>query len=477
MTTSLSTAPADMTTDHRQVDRVLLLGLVADITHTLLDEAIWSAPASSAGATCLWLGDEVVELDGAFPVIHRDLDGSLYSGSAGIGWFLAHAASALNDPAISVTAAAGLRHALDWAQETSSLSLYAGSIGVGLACLVGGRVLDDTPLESSGVDLLVEASHRATSRPPLDEPESDLISGDAGVVLGLLSAAQAIDHSGAAPSEAAVQLRSAARKIGERLISDADRGPTGWTWRPMASTEPPLCGLGHGASGPALALAELFAVTGEDQFAHASREACRSERAWFAVATDGWPDLRELTRVDLTQGTRPTSPHLWCHGSLGIGVARLQIWGATGDPAALAEATAALHFARGSLSALGGATPGEYAANFSLCHGAAGLIDFLRLAADVLEDRSWLPGAAAGVGVGLKHLAATGSWRCGVEGGPQQPTSTPGLMLGLAGTGAAILRLAEVDRSGMASPLLMVEHRSRRIIGDQSTSSRAQGAL
>ncbi|GAB2766319.1 hypothetical protein GCM10027020_18700 [Nocardioides salsibiostraticola] len=453
-----------------RVDRRLLLDLVADIAHTLSDEALWDA----SGSRCLWLGDEVVEFDGAFPVVHHDVGGSLYSGSAGIGWFLAFAGSALADPEISATARAGLRHGLDWTRDNPSPSLHAGSTGVGLACLRSSQVLADDALESQAIDVILQASEHAAASSPGHGSESDLISGDAGIVVGLLGAIRHLEQSGRAPSAVLTTLHERVRQLGERLIDAADRTPTGWIWPSGdGSTEPPLCGLGHGASGPALALAELASCTGDEAFAEASRQACRSERAWFGGTPEGWPDLREYTRLDLTEGRRPTAPHLWCHGSLGVGVTRLQIWAATGDPAALAEATAALHFAQSSLSALGRATPGEYAANFSLCHGAAGLIDFFLLASEVLEDRSWLPAAAAAVGVGVRHLEATGSWRCGVEGSPQQPTATPGLMLGLAGTGAALLRLS-YGRTGegangsagtprMNSPLLMVEQRSRRV--------------
>lgn len=465
MTTSPTTAPVDERVDEPadqlRVDRDLLLGLVADIAGVLEADALW------CGSECLWLGDEVVELEGEFPVLHHALGGSLYSGSAGIGWFLAHAATALDDPALAATASAGLRHGLAWVRGADSISLHAGTAGVGLACLDAGRVLGDDELVSDAVAVLVDAARRATERTDVTTRQgagSDLISGDAGVVLALLGGAQTVDRSSMAAEGAAATLRAAAVTVGDRLVADADRGPTGWTWPPLDADEPPLCGLGHGASGPALALAELFAVTSEERFAEAAREACRSERAWFANGAGGWPDLREFSRLDLAEGITPTYPHLWCHGSVGIGVARLQIWGATGDVAALADASAALHHARAALAALGRAMPGEYAANFSLCHGAAGLIDLLRLADDVLGDRSWRSAAAAAVGVGLRHLVATDTWRCGVEAGPH-PTSTPGLMLGLAGTGAALLRLADVVP--MVSPLLLVEHRSRRIEPDR----------
>ncbi len=455
MTTSPTTTRAEERAGHLRVDRDLLLGLVADLARTLETDALWS------GSECLWLGDEVVELDGEFPVVHHDLGGSLYAGSAGIGWFLAHAAAALDHPSTAATAAAGLRHGLGWARRAPSSSLHAGAAGVGLACLHGARVLADVGLESEAVGLLIDVAERTTAPTDGHGAGSDLISGDAGVVLALLGGAQAVDRSPTASGDATGTLRAAAAAVGDRLVADAVRGPTGWTWPVPDADEPALCGLGHGASGPALALAELFALTGEERFAEGSREAARAERAWFSSTADGWPDLREFSRLDLAEGTRPTSPHLWCHGSVGIGVARLQTWGATGDPAALAEATAALHHARAALAALGRTAPGEYVANFSLCHGAAGLIDFLCLADDSLDDHSWRSAAAVAVGIGLSHLEATGTWRCGVEGSPQHPTSTPGLMLGLAGTGAALLRLAGV--TPMVSPLLLVEHRSRRI--------------
>jgi lantibiotic modifying enzyme len=199
-----------------------------------------------------------------------------------------------------------------------------------------------------------------------------------------------------------------------------------------------------------LACADLAQVTGDQRYVDAMLAHWRGERAWFG--SQGWPDLREFDRAALSSVV-PPYPAMWCHGAVGIGLARLVAWKATGQPALLADATAALHLAELATSRLLQSVPGDYAANFSLCHGAAGLIELFIVAAGTLSDPFWLSAAAAVVSTGQVHRELGHAWRCGVEPGAE----VPGLFLGLAGTGAALLRLAEAmdKRSTMPSPLVL----------------------
>ena len=297
MTTSPSTL-ASTAAPVVAVDDATVLRMVDDIAADLCATALWSDDLSHEDR-CLWLGDEVLAEEEAHPVVHQVCGPSLYTGTAGIGWFLAHAAAVSGDAEAARTARGALRHALasvgadGVALGREFPGLHAGDAGVGLAVLSGGMALDDPDLTAAGTRTLQSAAERALDW-PAEFCQAELISGDAGVVVALLRAA---DLVAGIDDSAAGRFHDLAERLGRRILAAAVRGETGWTW-PQSDDEPALCSQGHGGSGPALACAELAAVTGDAAFAEAAAQAARSERAWFAPQAEGWPDLREFTGRD-----------------------------------------------------------------------------------------------------------------------------------------------------------------------------------
>ena len=409
------------------------------IATTLCATALWHDDR------CLWLTDEAEPAGDGVRVVHTDCGVSLYSGTAGIGWFLAHLAARTDRADAAATARAALMHALDTARRhRAAPTLHTGSAGVGWACIDAGVALGEWELVTGGLDLLAGA----VEDPAVAELPAELIAGRAGLVLaGLAGARRAAEHGYAAE---AARVTAGSVAVGKGLLNVATRTPTGWTWSDEAA-DVALCGLGHGMSGPVLACGELAVTTGDGHFATAAREGARAERAWLNSGTDGgWPDLRESSRDAVEAGHLPTSPLMWCHGTLGVGLCRLRTWRATQDPGLLADATAALHLGAAGAAALP-------TADFSLCHGAAGLVELFVVAAAELDAPEWLTPAA--------DLAAAGhagrGWGTGLPGG----TEVPGLMLGLAGTGIALLRLADAlagRTGGPSSPLLLTSAPTRR---------------
>lgn len=385
---------------------------------------------------CTWTGDEPAA---SGPPVHRSLGGDLYGGSAGIAWFLACQAGPDGDPQLSATAAAAARHALD--RLPADDGLYSGRAGVALAAADIGRRLADTEL--------VEAARilsRQIGRPggPAIHGD-DLIAGRAGTLLALLALGRWFD---------APELTDRAVVLGRQLVQAASRSPQGWCWSSDQPGEPALCGVGHGAAGIAVALAELGAATGDAGFTRAALQALSYERSWFDRAAGNWPDLRELTRAALQQGSRPSFSPFWCHGAAGAGMARLAVHRLTGELSALAEAAAAVDTATATtLRSLGpgGGTTDTPGTNFSLCHGVASVTELHLSARAVTGDDAHLAHARriawAGLGRALEPADAPQSQAaleqavdglsCGIPQG-----CTPGLMLGEAGFGVALLRLA-----------------------------------
>ena len=128
----------------------------------------------------------------------------------------------------------------------------------------------------------------------------------------------------------------------------------------------------------------------------------------------------------------------WCHGAPGIGLARLGSLSVLHDTEIDAEIDTALQTT----------IKQGFGRNHSLCHGDMGNLDILLTATQLLAKPRYkeiLPRIASA----LLDNIETQSWISGVP----QGVETPGLMVGLAGIGYALLRLAAPER--MPSVLLL----------------------
>jgi lantibiotic modifying enzyme len=129
----------------------------------------------------------------------------------------------------------------------------------------------------------------------------------------------------------------------------------------------------------------------------------------------------------------------WCHGAPGIGLSRLRAWELTHDDAYRREAEAAL----GSTSrTLQYSSPGQE--NFCLCHGLAGNAELLIYASEVFDNAAYRRLAEQVARRGIEMYANAGlAWPCGVMGGGESPN----LLLGVAGIGHFLLRLHAPEKT------------------------------
>jgi len=383
----------------------------------LCRDAIW------ADGRCNWMGWSIEPHSGEWVGVWRSMGPTVYDGTAGIGLFLAQLAALTDDAVIRVTAEGALAQALG-ADESLAASgeygFYAGLAGIGWACWEAGAALDHDGLRSRGRAVL----RRAADLSPRDD-RLDIINGSAGLIAALLAATA---------RDGATRWRDAADMHADHLLRLATRGEAGWSWDTLGQPgQPHLLGFAHGAAGIAYALA---AVGGADRLA-AARQALCYERSYFQPEEGNWPDLRELVgrRPD---GRKPCTL-AWCHGAPGIGFARLAMMAALADDAQVrAEAETAIRTTAASLTGPGGHGIG----NCSLCHGDFGNADLLLLGAERL-GRPELRVAAEAVGARALDVFEGGRlpWSCGVPNAGE----TPNLMLGLAGIGWFLLRLAAPD--------------------------------
>lgn len=402
------------------------------IARRLCRDALWDGPR------CNWLGWAMEPMGGTWTHTYRAQGPDLYAGTAGIALFLARLHPWTRDPIARDTLLGALRQARQAVERIpaeSAHSFYSGPAGVGYACLEAGLALEDDSLVREGLRILTGVA----ALPP-DPRHLDVVAGSAGLIPVLLDAARRFGRR---------DLVESARAHGRLLVSTAVRSTAGWSWKTLEQVPRHLLGFGHGASGIAWALLELFEATGETAFRDAALEGLRYERAHSRP--DGtWPDLRH----DSGSAPPPRSMDAWCHGAPGIGLARLRALAVLGsEPALTAELGVALRATAASL------TSEEGLAGFSLCHGAGGNADLLLLAAEALGQPHlrWVAEAAGWRGVERYHRTGL-PWPCGVSGAGE----TPNLMLGLAGIGHFYLRLY----SKSVSSVLLIDTRGAAPAGE-----------
>ena len=256
-----------------------------------------------------WVGSVGVETDGGrlWCEGHMPYD-DLYCGTAGVLLGCAEAVDAGIDTRETATAARDRLVHLSGHPELAVLGggdgLFDGWSGVAVALRAWARVADDGEAGHAG-DVVREA---VASR-VIDEPMTDLarytdvISGDAGLLLALLPATS--DRS-----LAAVEV------LADRLVAVAepapDRSARGLQWRMTAGWPSLMPGFSHGTAGVAYALAQAGQALGRGDL--------------FDVAVRGAEALLEVGHrstpwaipAELPVGSKGDQTMFgWCHGAAG----------------------------------------------------------------------------------------------------------------------------------------------------------------
>jgi len=256
----------------------------------------------------------------------------------------------------------------------------------------------------------------------------DLIDGSAGCAAALLVLHRLRPGCGALDLAVLCGERLAA---GALSMSEATQGARGKAWPPPVAGFRPLAGYSHGAAGIAWSLLRLAAEAGEPRFRELALAAIEYERSLYDPVQKNWPDFRDDgSPVGVLHDLDPFMS-AWCHGAAGVGLARLGTLDLLDDAAVRGEIAVALEttLARG------------FGKNHSLCHGDLGNVELFLLAARRLGDPS-LEEKAYRIAGGILASHADGGWRFGMPRGAEPP----GLMIGLAGVGYGLLRLAAPEQ-------------------------------
>lgn len=350
----------------------------------------------------------------------------LYGGLSGLTFFLSYLGVLTGEQRYTILA----RIALDTTRgQIARCKEHPELVGIGVFNGIGsfiyllshlGTLWNDPALYQEAEEL-VQLLPSAIAQDQL----FDVIGGAAGCIAALLSL------YAVAPSQA---ILAAALQCGDHLIASAKPLARGIGWScELAPT--PLAGFAHGNAGIAFCLLQLFAVSGEERFRQTALEAIAYERSLFSSEKRNWPDLRP-SPVSLAEGERSAThkelPYMvaWCHGAPGIGLARLGSLSVLDDAEVHAEIDAALYttMRRG------------FGRNHSLCHGDMGNLDILLTATQLLANECYKEELQRMAPMLLDSIEKQSC----ISGVPQG-VETPGLMVGLAGIGYALLRLAEPE--------------------------------
>ncbi|XVQ07263.1 type 2 lanthipeptide synthetase LanM family protein [Spirillospora sp. CA-255316] len=348
-----------------------------------------------------------------------DIEGDLYTGSAGIAFFLAHLNEADPRPEFRQAAERALTHALDTG-DRSRIGAFAGLGGLIYLLTHLHHLWGDRALLDRAVDLADQAADLIER-----DRHLDVFHGVAGLIPVLLGLTDATGGHGLEQAHqcAAHLLRHA----------QADGDTLSWPNPEPHTVVANLTGLSHGAGGIGWTLIMLGCRDDRPDYVDAGRRAFAYEARHFDHDEQDWYDLRRIAGGRFRKGRHYANA--WCNGAAGIGMTRIHSWALLGK-----DDDDMLHEARQGLTATMRGFPRLM--NDTLCHGRSGNAELFLRFAELSDEPAFRMEA---------NVQAQAQWR-NLEDARPGPESGffPGLMLGLAGFGMHFLRLARPESTPSA---------------------------
>lgn len=389
----------------------------ASVAGSLCRDALW------AGDVCTWIGPQAAA-DGT--IEHRTLDGGLYNGAVGVALFLAEAAALTDDALFRATAVGAARFAVENRARATAppvAGVFSGDGGFALALMRIGDVLGHAEFSARGLDVARDITTR-----PLDRMGLDLMAGAAGALVVSFVVARRVRADGFA---------DACERFAAHLLASARVRDDAMSWDTMPGlTDDHATGFAHGASGIAYALLLAYDVTQRREHLDAALAAIRYEDRLYVASAGNWADPRRGARYP-DGGVAYT--RAWCYGAPGMAIARARAATSHGQRSATLRSSVE-------------ATLGAFSdADLSLCHGAFGVADSIRVALTALpelSDRAATAIAAREESALAAHLDNDVPWACGVV----RASESPSLMLGMAGIGHYFARRARPEIPSVVAP-------------------------
>ena len=240
----------------------------------------------------------------------------------------------------------------------------------------------------------------------------DLLTGRAGAIPPLIALARHTQNR---------EFLDIARGFGGELCERAQRAD-GRAWWTHERWPQGLGGFAHGATGIGWSLFKLAEASGEARFRDTAQAAFAFEDSLFDPDARNWRDLRNLGG--------PETGCAWCHGAVGIALARLDLDPALADPAT-----------RETLR-MAAATAWQFGLGCShcACHGSIGIWELLDRAASHGEGPKDVSREA------MLAAVVTALEESGPSYGVLKDAYVPGLLLGISGVVYQLLRADPASR-------------------------------
>jgi type 2 lantibiotic biosynthesis protein LanM len=379
----------------------------------LISTAIWDVDNG-----CNWLSIEGMMRTDRCQL--KPLDDSLFMGRTGISLFLSALAKVSGDRQFRRTALGALdslRQSIKKRKNlTESPSSEIGLFGLGgiIYSLVKiSQFLDEPSLLEDGI----QAARMLTPERIVSDTKLDIIMGVAGSILGLLSLYEATGEK---------NVLDIAVECGNHLLhQQSETCPRAW----KTVSREPLTGFSHGAAGIALALIKLYATTGDEDYLVGSERGMVYERSVFNETIQNWPNFIGLDQSD----GQIEYWNTWCHGSPGIGLARLASYEIAPSNEIYQEIEIALN-----------TSERNGIIDFSLdhlCCGNFGRVELLVTASQVLKKRELLILAQQSASKAINRKKITGDYF--VLPNSSNSIFSPSFYKGVAGIGYQLLRTTD----------------------------------
>ena len=340
----------------------------------------------------------------------------LYSGASGIALFLAAYARYANNSASGELALKALAATRRQIAQPSALR-WARGRGIGGASGLGSvvyalSVISEVLAEPSLLQDALTTSRLFSNELISADRSLDVIAGSAGGILGLLALYRKTQSK---------EVLDKAIACGEHLLRQSRLGEVGQrSWAALGVSELPLTGFSHGAAGFAYALSSLAEVSGREEFELAAQECVSYENSCYNKDVFNWPDLRNTD-----SGIFPSQ---WCHGAVGIGLARV---------ASSRVGNAKVKTVMSDINHVVQNTTGNWPQHVdTLCCGTLGTIEFLAEAGEFLNQPSLehLSDQRLAQIIAHRHEQGAYTWNAG------STAFNLGLFRGLSGVGYTIMR-------------------------------------
>lgn len=369
--------------------------------------------------SCTWQGYSFEPLDGSYQPVIKTFGPDIYSGTSGIALFLTALYTERKDPILLKTIEGSIEQVKSTMYNAINHGFYAGKPGIAATLIKIGKELNKEEWIKDGIDLLDSIPSDV-----LQSYEIDIISGAAGTIPVLLDANKTFKKQ---------EFLDKAVALGHLLCKAAVKNNNIWSWATVPSQKN-LTGFSHGSSGIALALLQLYQATGNPSFLEGAEGGFNYERQSFDSSQQNWPDFRD----DVTsQSTANVCGLAWCHGAPGITISRLKANELQPNPVFANEMNIALATTTNSIYHNLMENMGN--TNYSICHGIAGNADIILDCGGI--EYQQLAEAVGNAGIS-KYQDNNIQWSTGLSSGHY----TPGLMMGIAGTGYFYLRLLNKDK-------------------------------